>query len=159
MSDVELEDVTPAPRGGELKYVKLQDLKAGETYKGIYVRSFENKKSKYKQNTYVIFSSDHELLGLNGTAELDGYFEVIEPGRFVVVTFMGSSTYTDKETKEEKTRHNGKVQCGKENQYTADLRALSKQAAPEKQEKAAAPKSSGKLEGLFKGTPGAGIPH
>jgi len=160
MSEVELEDIQPAARNGQLKYVKLQDLKPGETYKGIYLRKFKNEKSKYDQRTYVLFSSEHELLGLNGTYDLDGYFEVIEEGRYVAITYLGEKSYTGKDGKE-KTQYECKVQCGKENQYTADLRALSTQAdrkQKEEESKPAAPKSTGKLEGLFGKTPNTGIP-
>lgn len=162
---VELEDVTPAKSfgGSQLKFVKLQEFgEQGAQKSGIYLRSFENTKSKFKQQTHVIFTTDNEMIGLNGSFEIDGYFEVIDPDRFVVVTYLGKETFKDKNTGEEKTKYLGKVQCGKENQFVADLRTLAKQADSKKEEeekKDEKPKSSGKLDGLFKGNPNAGIPH
>src|SRR5579883_2051554 len=91
-------DVKPASRG-ELTYKKLSSLEPGQFIDGIFLKRIKNQ--QYDQWVYKIFTSKHEMIGLNGNYQLDAYMDVIQPDSWVRITYLGPKTLKDGRTLQE----------------------------------------------------------
>ena len=118
-----LKDVKRPGNGGQLNYRKFIEMQPGEKISGILLSRFTPANSKFKTPTYKIFTTDHELIGLNGAQDLDAWMSVIQDNRYVEITYVEC-----KVTKNGNNFHVAKVQEADDDDEVLLLKAAAAEA-------------------------------